>query len=81
MIIVIVVISISLSVGIYFATQIQDTSASSASSGSTPLKDCPAARTKYLSDYSDVAYWKLDPWVHYQNHGKGEKRKWNSNLC
>ena len=47
----------------------------------TILKDCVAARNKYLLDYSDIAYWKLDPWIHYQQYGKNENRKWDSNLC
>jgi len=47
----------------YFKTNAQD-------------QNCDFARTEYLRLNPDVARANMDPWYHYNQHGKKEGRKW-----
>jgi uncharacterized protein YoxC len=40
--------------------------------------NCDVARNAYLTNYPDVAKAGQDPWTHWNEHGKGEGRKWPS---
>jgi hypothetical protein len=51
-------------------------------SGSSRLKDCPAARQRYLLDYpSSVKSTRLGPWEHFQQTGLYNGLMWRSELC
>jgi uncharacterized protein YoxC len=40
--------------------------------------NCDVARNAYLANNADVAQAGVDPWKHWNEHGKGQGRKWPS---